>query len=94
MPNQDLLYRQLSDIRQQVDHIITQLTSIKMPVDQTNQWLAQLGFLIESLPFPADHYAVTKNRLLNAQRYFVGGEVGAARYELRLLRGQLGRTFI
>ncbi len=94
MQDQNVVYRQLSDIRQQVTSIIDQLTSVKMTSDEALVQIAQLGFLIDSLPFPSDHYGVAKNRLRNAQRYFVCDEVGAARYELRLLLGQLGRTFI
>jgi hypothetical protein len=94
MQDQSLIYRQLSDIRKQVSSIIDRLTSVKMECDEALGQIAQLGFLIDSLPFPSDHYSVAKNRLRNAHRYFVCDEVGAARYELWLLLGQLGRTFI
>lgn len=86
--------RQLTDIRHQITDIIAQLTSGKLTADEAIGRTAQLGALIDSLPFATDHYAVAKNRLRNAHRYFVCGEVGAARYELRLMLGQLGRTFI
>lgn len=94
MQTQISIRHQLADIRQQITDIITQLTSIGLTTDDAIGRTVQLATLIESLPFPTDHYAVAKNRLRNAQRYFVCGEIGAARYELRLMLGQLGRTFL
>jgi len=87
-------YHQLTEIRHQIDSIIAHLTSVQLTFEEAFGWLVQLGSLIDSLPFPTDHYGVAKNRLRNAQRYYACGEVGAARYELRLLLGQMGRTFV
>ena len=50
----------------------------------------ELAELIESFPLPTAQFALAMNRLNNARNYFVAGERGAARFELRLLlRGLL-----
>jgi hypothetical protein len=94
MKTQTSIRHQLVDIRQQINNIIAQLTNVRLTSDEAIERTIQIGALIDSLPFPTDHYATAKNRLRNAQLYFICGEIGAARYELRLLLGQLGRTFI
>ena len=85
---------QLADIRLQITDIVAQLTSDRLPAAEAIGGTLKLGELIDSLPFATEQYAVAKNRLRNAQRYFQCDEVGAARYELRLMLGQLGKTFI
>ena len=54
----------------------------------------EIGELLDALPFATDQHGVAKNRLRNALRYYQSNENGAARYELRLVLGQLGRTFV
>ena len=50
----------------------------------------ELEELLESFPLPTAQFALAMNRLNNARNYFVAGEPGAARFELRLLlRGLL-----
>ena len=51
--------------------------------------LDNLRTLIESLPLASGDFGVAMNRLRNAQRYLRSDEIGAARYELRLLFGCL-----
>jgi len=53
--------------------------------------LAQIEELLESLPLPTAEYDLAKARVRNARRYFAAEENGAARYEIRLLRGMLAR---
>ena len=52
----------------------------------------ELGELLESFPLPTAQFALAMNRLNNARNYFVAGEPGAARFELRLLVGGLLRS--
>lgn len=54
----------------------------------------EIGSLVDSLPFATAQYGVAKNRIRNALKYFQSEEFGAASYELRLLLGQLARTFV
>ena len=44
-----------------------------------------LRTLFESLPLASGEFGLAVNRLQNAQRYLRSDEIGAARYELRLL---------
>jgi hypothetical protein len=41
--------------------------------------------LLQTLPLASGPFAVAMNRLLNARRYLQSREIGAARFELRLL---------
>lgn len=41
--------------------------------------------LLVALPMASDDFALARARLRNAVRYYDGGEVGAAGYELRLI---------
>jgi hypothetical protein len=45
--------------------------------------------LLESVPLDSEDFAVANKRLRNALRYCLGGEFGAACFELRQLRSQL-----
>ncbi len=51
--------------------------------------LESIARLLESLPLATQEFDLAGIRLRNARRYFQSDEIGAARYELRLLRGQL-----
>ena len=51
--------------------------------------LRQLTAWLETLPLATGEYATARNRIHNASRYVGTGEFGAARYELRLVAGQL-----
>src|SRR5262245_56821149 len=57
--------------------------------DRTANELYEVRTLIESLPLSSSEFGVAVNRLRNAQRYLCSDEIGAARYELRLLPGSL-----
>src|SRR5260370_23157802 len=57
--------------------------------DRTANELYRLRTMVESLPLSSGEFCVAMNRLRNAQRYLTGNEIGAARYELRLLLGSL-----
>jgi hypothetical protein len=41
------------------------------------------------MPLATGEYSTARNRIHNASRYVRAGEFGAARYELRLVAGQL-----
>ena len=45
--------------------------------------------LLEALPLSHEDFAVASHRLDNAQSYFKTGEIGAGKYEIRLLKGGL-----
>ena len=51
--------------------------------------LARLDSLLHNLPLAADEFALARNRVQNARRYFQSREVGAARYELRFIQASL-----
>jgi hypothetical protein len=51
--------------------------------------LDHLRTMIESLPLGAGEFCLAMNSIRNAERFLCSDEVGAAAYELRLLRGSL-----
>lgn len=64
------------------------LASLKEGVGLEEE-LNYVRMLVDSLPLASDAHATASNRLRNTQRYLALGELGAARYELRLLAGSL-----
>lgn len=56
-----------------------------------NAW-SQLRELVESLPLTTDEFARCLNRLTNAERYVAQGELGAAKFELRIFVRQVSPT--
>ena len=57
----------------QADNLVAEFDSIRL--------------LLETLPLATAEFSLAVNRLANARHYLESGEYGAARYELRLLRG-------
>ncbi len=55
--------------------------------------LIDIESFLGSLPLATDEYGLAQNRIRNARRYYLAREVGAARYELRLLLCSLRRRF-
>jgi hypothetical protein len=53
--------------------------------------LSEIHRLLEALPLGTAEFGLAVNRISNAQSYLRSGEPGAARFELRLLRGSLER---
>ena len=78
-------------------------TSVESLLDETLEALNQtigcrqlgglqfgkIAELLAALPLASDDYAVLRQRLDNARLYCQQHQVGAARYELRLLIGRL-----
>lgn len=57
-----------------------------------SEFLALIAFvrrILESIPLPSGEYSVATNRVANAERYYESAEIGAATWELRMLRNQL-----
>ena len=54
----------------------------------TDDWL-EASAMLQALPLSTDQHGVALSLLKNAQRYFSANEPGAARFELRLLLGNL-----
>lgn len=54
------------------------------PKDYEDEFNAA-AMLLQTLPLASDPYGLAMNRIFNARRYLASHEVGAARYELRLL---------
>lgn len=61
--------------------------------DNPYEDLIRIESFLDSLPLATDEYGVAQNRIRNARRYFQAHEVGAARYELRLLMCSLRHRF-
>lgn len=55
-----------------------------VPVDQ--RFWDHVELILNSLPLTSEDYARSKQRLANARRYLHGGELGATRFELRMLQ--------
>jgi len=74
-------------IRTELGRTIEQLlTLLNRDTDVLGDMQA-LRNLLTSLPLAADEHGVVSKRLCNAHRYLVSQELGAARYELRILAG-------
>jgi hypothetical protein len=58
-------------------------------VEPRHDDLRQLTAWLETLPLATGEYSTARNRIHNASQYVRAGEFGAARYELRLVAGQL-----
>lgn len=56
--------------------------------------LSLIESVLHSLPLATDEFGLAQNRIRNARRYYQAREVGAARYELRLLMCSLRHKFI
>ena len=61
--------------------------------DSPYEDLIRIESFLDSLPLATDEYGLAQNRIRNARRYFQSREVGAARYELRLLMCSLRHRF-
>ena len=61
--------------------------------DNPHEDLIDIESFLQSLPLATDEYGLARNRIRNARRYVQAREVGAARYELRLLMCSLHRRF-
>ena len=61
--------------------------------DNPHEDLIRIESFLDSLPLATDEYGLAQNRIRNARRYFQAHEVGAARYELRLLMCSLRHRF-
>ncbi len=57
--------------------------------DLGDRWLKEVRELLESLPLSTSEFDLACRRINNATRYLKSVEYGAARFELRLLRGSL-----
>lgn len=53
-----------------------------------DQW-DELETLVESLPLPTAEFALAMKHLYNAKEYVSAGEVGAAKFELKMMLGGL-----
>ena len=62
-------------------------------VDKPHEILIRIESILHSLPLATDEYGLAQNRLRNARRYFQACEIGAARYELRLLMCSLRHRY-
>lgn len=82
------------EIRQRIPIAINSLLQRSCSSDAAIAQTHKIGELVDALPFATEQYGVAKNRLRNAVRYYQSNEIGAARYELRLVLGQLGQTFV
>ena len=51
--------------------------------------LNDLRDMLNSLPLDSEDFGVAINRLKNCYRYLCSNEIGAARYELKLLLGNM-----
>ena len=56
-----------------------------------NEELEDLRALLERLPLTTEEFGLATTRMGNAHRYVKAREQGAARWELKALRGQLQR---
>ena len=61
--------------------------------DNPHEDLSRIESVLDSLPLATDEYGLAQNRIRNARRYYQAREVGAARYELRLLMCSLRHKF-
>lgn len=61
--------------------------------DNPHEYLIRIESFLDSLPLATDEYGLAQNRIRNARRYYQAHEVGAARYELRLLMCSLRHRF-
>jgi hypothetical protein len=68
-----------------LDELLRQTSDHKPPVAP----FERLRFLLEALPLDTTQFGLAVNRLANARHYLESGEIGAARYELRVLRRSL-----
>ena len=55
------------------------------------QEIDEAGLIWESLPLTTEEFGLASNRLRNANRYVMSGELGAASWELGTLRKFLSR---
>ncbi len=77
-------------------HTVSRRLAILLSGNTANDQLEDLAHIklcVDSLPLATNEDGLAQNRIRNARRYYQGREVGAARYELRLLMCSLRRTF-
>jgi hypothetical protein len=82
----------LEDIASEALWVLAQLRSaVRCGRGTCKQFAASQG-LIAALPLSTPDFAWTDLRIRNARRYFAGGELGAAAYELGLAMRRLHRS--
>src|SRR5687768_16453237 len=79
--------RRFADALQHVSHLLESVEG----GDALPQEFASAGETLAGIPLTTEEYGVSSLRLANAVNYLEQGELGAARYELRILIGMLRR---
>ncbi len=77
-------------VRELIDAILRATENAKRGLAFTQE-AAEASFLLETLPLTTEEFGLANNRLQNANRYSTSGELGAARWELVMLRKALLR---
>lgn len=90
--------RQIEDEVAQRWHVLSGLLGrLRANLDNDESSLDDLNavaFLLETLPLASDSFATATNQVRNARRYLAYREIGAARFELRLLSSTLKRALV
>ena len=77
---------------QHVEDLMAQITRGLNPIEDSGIALGEVQMMLAALPLNTDEFGLATNRLRNANRYLRSQELGAARYELRLLARSLTRN--
>lgn len=84
-PTIDALQQRWRDLMRPLERLLRHEQTTGSRLDE----LQQVESLLETLPLASDLFSVYQNRVRNARRYVQATEIGAARYELRLLASSL-----
>jgi hypothetical protein len=79
----------IDELRKTAGRVLRSLRFRSSDDERAGTEFDNLRTLIESLPAATSNFGLAMNRLRSVQRYLSSDEIGAARYELRLLLGGL-----
>ena len=80
---------QLGEITRQMKQHFSGMLQNLGSAERRKFHLDRISELLESLALATDEYDLANRRIKNTQRYFQSNEIGAAKYEIRLLTGVL-----
>ena len=83
-------FHTLADLERKAIRGVESLIRVVSRNAESDDGFDRVKALLESLPLSTHEFAVAASRLVNARRYVVADERGAAAYELKLLIGGLG----
>jgi len=89
MPRQQPKSPEFSEIREAIRRQISAFIERNGDDKADTEEIEPIARFLECLPLATSEFDLARARLRNAYRYIRSNEIGAASYELRLLRGQL-----